>query len=236
MGGNFKVKVPINMLLNQDTKSEEIIQSLNEGDYVDDFENEEDSKRFISKIKTEAIKIIEEAQAEAENLKSEIINEAQKQGYQEGKAEAENEYLQSINEAIQIKEKTHTEYKKMIKDAEVDILQIIFDICRKVVGKELSQDREIVLSYIRQAYEQVTKKDSVIIKVSSKDYDFLVSNRDKLKLPEEELESINIKRDYYLKPGACILEYPFGIIDTGVETKLRKIEEAFLESVRDVPD
>mgnify|MGYP006285821661 CR=1 FL=1 len=236
VGGNFKVKVPMKMLIKQDTKSEEIISALNEGDFEDDFENEEDSKNFISKIKTEAIKIIEEAQASAENLKSEIINEAKKQGYQEGKAEAEKQYLQSVNESIRMKEKAHSEYTKMIKDAEKDILQMIFDICRKIIGKEISQDKDIIISLIKQAYAQATNKDSVIIKVSSQDYEFLMSNRDKLILSEEAEENINIKKDYDLKPGACILEYPFGIIDTGVETRLRKIEEAFLESIRDVHD
>lgn len=84
---------------------------------------------------------------------------------------------------------------------------------------------------VRQALEKCSNREDLTIKVSSQDYDFLVENKEKLLSMIDGVGNLDIKRDPALKTGDCLVETSYGNIDAGVQTKIRKIEEAFLKIV-----
>jgi len=209
----------------------------------DNIENYEDilkeasieSESIIKAAEIKAREIIELAENEAfERIKS-IEEEARlkgfEQGYQQGYEEAKKMYENLISEAEQIKERANFEYSKAMSEIEADAVELIMDIARKVIGEEIKLNKEHLLYLVGEALGRTSNRDSILLKISPEDYDYVVDNKEKLLSMTEGIGVLDIKRDPALKPGDCIVETPFGSIDAGVETKLRKIEEAFSKMV-----
>lgn len=231
LGNPFQVKVPVSIETiktvdisvepetdNEDVKEdpEEIIEKARE-----------EASLIIREAEFEASRILEEAKAEAERECEKLKEEARQAGYCDGEEAARKQYEDLIKEAELIRENAKIEYGEILAGLENDVVEMILDVSRKVVGTEISQNRETILHLVRQAFEKCNSSENIILKVSPEDYDYLSENRELLISMTETAGDFDIKKDLSLKPGFCVLETPFGSIDAGVETKLAKIEEAF---------
>jgi len=180
---------------------------------------------IISTAKAEAAKITETAKIEA----SRIENEASKKGFLEGKEEARKKCEELLKEAEIIRERAQEEHDRILAGMEKEIISLVLSISRKVISDELKNNRERIIDIVRQGISKCTYKKSLILKVSCEDYDFLISNRDLLLSKFDEIKDIDIRKDYSLETGSCIVETPLGNVDAGANTKMKKIEESFLE-------
>ncbi|TYQ13158.1 UNVERIFIED_CONTAM: flagellar assembly protein FliH [Acetivibrio alkalicellulosi] len=184
---------------------------------------------IIKEAELEAVKLIEAAQREGDKLMASIEEEARSKGFEKGYNEAKKQYEDLLQEAESTKEHASLEYREIIEGIERDIVDIILDVAKKVIGEEITLNKENILELIRQGVEKCSNKEHITIKVSPQDYDFVIENRDKIYTLAEGIGKLDIKKDLSLKTGACIIETPYGIVDSGVGTKLDKIEEAFLK-------
>jgi len=208
-----------------------------------------DAKEQCADLKKEAeeqaITIIEEAQKQAESIldtaKKEGIDfgartreESKKKGYQEGRAEGKAQYDALTQEAQQIKEQAAAEYQELMSGAEADAVDLVMDIARKVIGKEVEINRQNVLIMVKDAFDHCSNKDQAILKVSPDDYDYIKANKDVLLSLIDGVGTLEIKKDMSLQIGSCLVETPLGHIDAGITTKLNKIEAAFHKLVTTV--
>jgi len=96
---------------------------------------------------------------------------------------------------------------------------------------EISTNKEVILSLIKQAFEKCSSKENVVLKVSNEDYEYVCANKDVIMGQVEGIGELDIKKDSSLKAGGCIVETPYGTIDAGMETKFKKIENAFRDVI-----
>ncbi len=208
-----------------------------------DFNEAETGEEIVNNARTEAEMIIEEAKLEADRIveaaeelayenSSRLGEEAKVKGYEDGFNEVKKQYEDLLQEAEFIREHARVEYKDVLASIESDAINIILDIAKKVIGDEINTNSENVLNLIKQAFEKCANKENVILKVSADDYEFVCDNKEKLLSMVEGIGELDIKRDPSLKLGGCVLETPFGSVDASVQTKLRKIEEAFKEVIK----
>lgn len=237
LGIPMQIKSPINY---QNIKKVELLDDLDKEEEEEQIQ--EDPAEIIENAKKEAELIVKEAQLEAVRLIELAEKEAQEngrkayedacqRGYEEGFGAAKKQYSDLIEEAEFIKEHARVEYLEVLEGIETDIVNLVLDVARKVIDVELSFNREDLVYLIKQAFDRCTNKDNVILKVSPDDYDYLNESRGKLLSTVEGVGELDIRKDSALKPGACVIETPYGSVDAGVQTKLKKIEEAFLEVV-----
>lgn len=235
VGIPFQVKVPAGL---QTAKHHNRLmeQQSNEVDITEDeIENAED---IIHKAREEANLLLKEAEFEAERIidnarqkareeSLEIMEQARKEGYEEGYNAGKQQHIELICEAEKIKENAETEYCDILEGIENDVISMVIDISKKVIGEEISLNRENILYVVKQAFEKCTNKDNVILRVAPDDYEFIVDNKEKVLSMVEGMGEFDIKKDFSLKAASCVVETPFGCIDASIQTKLRKIEEAF---------
>jgi flagellar assembly protein FliH len=239
VGIPFQVKAPINFdtikKMNTAVK-EENEETEEKGDFHQHTEDhtqeliqraQEDADAIIKEAEFEALRLMEDAQREVEEIRLVVEEEARRKGYEEGFDEAKKQYEDLIQEAEFIRGHARAEYKEVLEGMESDAINVILDIARKVIGIEISVNREDVLYLVKKAFEKCSNKENVVLKVSPEDYEFLNGARDKLLAMIEGAGELEIKKDSSLKLGACIIDTPFGSIAAGVDTKLKKIEEAF---------
>lgn len=187
----------------------------------------EEVEFIIKEARYEAVKIVDQAQKEAQMDSLKANEEAKQKGYEEGIHQARQQYEDILNEAEFIREHAKADYQEVLAGIESDVINTVLEVAKKVIGVELSFNKEDVLYLVKQAFEKCGNKEHVVLKVSPEDYDYLVDNRDKLLSMIDSVGELEIRKDVSLKEGGCIIETPYGSIDAGVQTKFKKIEEAF---------
>lgn len=231
LGMPFQVKLPLNMqTVQKAVHNEEIAAS------ADTPENamaraREEAALIIREAELESARMIEDILAEANEKVIEISEEARKEGYESGLGEGRKQYENLIREAEAIKENAKAEYQEILTGIEQDAVHMILEIAKKVIGEEVRLNKENLLNLVKEAFERCANRDMIILKVSSEDFDYLNENKENLLCLVEGIGELELKKDFSLKSGACVVETSFGNLDAGVQTKLRKIEEAFKEVV-----
>lgn len=237
LGIPVQIRNPLNFqnikkvdLLEDLEKEEEVIQNQEKPEEI--LENaRQEAELLIKEAKLEAARLIELAENEANENSQTAYDEASRKGYEDGFEAARKQYADLIEEAKFIKEHARVEYREVLEGIETDIVNLVIDVARKVIDVELSFNREDLIYLIKQAFDRCTNKDNVILKVSPEDYDYVMENRGKLLSMVDGVGELDIKKDTLLANRACVIETPYGSVDAGVQTKLKKIEEAFLEVV-----
>jgi flagellar assembly protein FliH len=191
----------------------------------------EEAELIIKEAHYEALRMIEKTEKEANESRLQIEAEARERGYMEGTEEAQRQYESLVKEAGMVLEQAKVEYRTVLESTEADAVNVILDIARKVIGNELCTNREHILFMVQQAYEKCANRDSILIRVSPQDYEYLDGSREQLLCMVEGIGELDLKKDSSLKPGACIVETPYGSVDAGMETRIRKIEEAFRQCI-----
>lgn len=191
----------------------------------------EDARReadlMLQEAQMEALRLLEKAESEINEAFNSACDEAREQGYKEGIAQAQDEYESKLNEAEFIRSHAKTEYNEVLESIESDMVDIILDVARKVIGEEIKTNKENLFYLIRKALEKSSNQDEVTLKVSVKDYKFLEEEKEELYKIIPGTEDMTIKKDASMEEGDLLLETAFGSIDAGVNTQLDKIEEEF---------
>jgi flagellar assembly protein FliH len=238
----FQVKSPINFnTIKKFNDAEQAAGIHKENDkleicYEDEYRNiilkaKEEAETILSESQYEALRLIENTEAEVNENKKRIEEEAWQKGYGEGMKEAQRQYEGTLQEAEFIRENAKIEYKEVLAGMESDVVNTILEVARKVIGAEVSLNKENLIYLVKQAFEKCSSRENLVLKVSPDDYEFLTLNKDKLLSMVPGIGELEIKRDSSLDEGSCIVETPLGIVDAGIQIKLQKIEEAFRQTI-----
>lgn len=165
-----------------------------------------------------AAKIIAQAQAEAASLRELAREEGRRQGREEAAARIE-EALTTLNQAVK-------ERKKIIKDAESEILRLALKVAEQIIRSEVSLHRDVCLNIVSEAIGRVSDREQIIVRVNREDADYLKRYKDRLAGMMDGVKSFSVIEDSNIEPGGCIIETNLGFIDARINTKLKAIDEA----------
>ena len=129
---------------------------------------------------------------------------------------------------IQIKNNVTGDYKNVMLSMENDIVDLVLEVAQKVVAKEV-ENTEYILGIVADAIDKSVSKKDTLLKVSEHDYDFIIKNKDKMLLNIEGFGEVEIQKEVSLPNGSCVVETKFGIIDGGVETRMKQIEKEVIK-------
>ena len=169
--------------------------------------------------RTQDRNVVSRAQKDAISIKE----AARQEGYKEGiiKAEKDIEILkEKLSEFYNYKERVFDKVSECVMDVSVEI-------AKKIIKKQIEEDRTSVIPIIRSAIEEVNKiEEKITLRVMPQDVEIV---RDKL--PElfsgEYFEAkISVIPDKNIKEGGVIVETSNGIIDASIETQIEIIENA----------
>ena len=203
---------------------------------IEDLEEEatniiEDAKkmylRIIEEANIEAQKILETANQEREEIHLNSAEQGNAEGYASGLAQGLNQAEGIIQQAAELKLQLDERSKRIYKEAEIEIMEMVLDIARKVIGEELTQNADVLVSLIKKALDKCAFKEKLSIRVSELDYDYVIDNKDRIVILTEGINDLEILCDKALKKGSCIVETQAGEINSGITVQLNEIEKAF---------
>jgi flagellar assembly protein FliH len=161
------------------------------------------------------------------------FNKGEKAGF-ESAAEKIASLKRMLDEAV---EALRHARKKIQRDTEKEILELVLAVAGRIVGHEVQTNREAVVAVVREALQRVENQDTVVIKMNPADIDFL----DRLRLPLSNLsrnpDDLRIEADESVGIGGCLVETDGGDIDARIESRLRTVGEAFRKKLgQDLPE
>lgn len=172
----------------------------------------------LSDAEMRAHEIISSAKAESESIKTTAYDKGIREGRQKADAEI-TEALETLNQAV-------VERKKIIKDAEPEILRIAIKAAEQVIRSEVSLHRDVCLNIVSDAINRVSDREQVIVRVNREDAEYIKKYKEKLSGIVDGIKSFSILEDSQIEPGGCIIETNLGYVDARISTKLHAIEEA----------
>jgi type III secretion protein L len=170
----------------------------------------------------EARNILDAAEKRAE----EIIHEAEQvyaqrheQGYADGKAEGKMEHAEKLMETVMSS-------LEFIEGVETTVVDVVNQAVRKVIG-ELEDDERIV-RIVRTALTTVRNQQHVTVRVAPSDAPAVsTALAALLQSAPGKTSFLDLVPDARLEPGSCLLESELGVVDAGLETQLKALENAF---------
>ena len=170
--------------------------------------------------------LIRQAEEEAARIRSEaeeIYQQRKAQGHREGVEEGKAEMAQQVVATLG---QSNT-YLAKIEQALVDV---VMKSTARVIG-EISE-RERVEHIVRQALECLGQSGQVQVKVSPDQGEWMKGRVDALLTAFPRVKFLEVKVDPRLPADGCVLETEFAVIDATVETQLRAIEKALIQSIQ----
>lgn len=174
-----------------------------------------------------ATKIIEEANAEAEQIKENAYKEGYEKGLEDGSMEAmkrTDAYLENMQKEQEILfQKNQETVEANIADAQEKMVDLSCALIEKLTGILVDEYKPVMLYIINNALNESDNSKEFTIKVGEDNYSYLVDNLDRLSGATNPNISIEIYSDSKLNKRQCIIESENGIIDLSMDIQVRNL-------------
>jgi flagellar assembly protein FliH len=182
-----------------------------------------DNESVLAYAKNEAQDIMRRAMEEAEEIKA----HAQEAGLDEARRMAEETASDKVKDAISMLNQAVIERKKIVKDAESEILRLALKVAEQIIRSEVSLHRDVSLNIVSDAISRVSDREQVIIRVNKEDIEHIKKYKDRIGNIVDGIKSLSIVEDPGVDAGGCIIETNLGYVDARISTKIAAIDEAF---------
>lgn len=177
----------------------------------EEFEELLSAKEILEKAQIQSAKSLEDAHNECVLIKQKAYNE----GFEEG--------LNRFNEQLLLFENKLKVLKHELQKA---VLPLVLKATKKIIGAELKQNPESILSIVMQSIKNVAQAKVVKLYVCKSDLEILESEKSEIKKIFENLESFQIEERSDMEPGSCMIETERGILNATLENQYRALERA----------
>lgn len=181
------------------------------------------TKQEIDASKT-AQNLLDDANKKAQEIISEkerLVEEAKKEGFQEGYKEGLNSINKILLDLQNLKNDT-------ILSVESEIVKLSFKIARKILGYELEKNDEAIVSIIREVLKSSRHQKSIKISVNPKDYDLISDNKEKLLSVLTKTETFLIEPKDGIQRNGCEIETEIGTVTADLDIQLETLESLLL--------
>ena len=185
---------------------------------------------------------VEQIEKETEESKIEFavlerVAEIQRQAYdegfrlgtEEGLKDAFNKKTKDLNESIsqiyKLLNSLNDLKKELITQNERHFVGLIYDLAERIAFLEIERRPEAVMNIIVKAIEQAQLQEEIKVTVSSSQLAFIESIKAVQEQKNEILKNVKIQSSDDVKPGGCIIETNYGVIDAQVRERTEKLWE-----------
>ena len=189
--------------------------------------------QLLGPVRDEADRILEEARSNAEDVIAEARREAERlqetsrsQGFARGEEMAKRELTSKSAEILEVLNGAVKQRRKIIGDAESEILRISLKAAEQIVKSEVSLHRDVCMNIIAEAINRVSDREQITIRVSHEDLENVKRMKDRIASLVDGVKTLSILEDASVDPGGAIIETNLGYVDARISTKLEALERA----------
>lgn len=154
-------------------------------------------------------------------------DEGFKLGYEEGNKEAfEKKSLElqgGIDQIKRLLESLNELKNELIHQNERHIVTLIYNLAEKIAFDQIEKKPEVIMNIITKAIEQAQLEEDIHVTVSAEQLQFIEQLRNSQQEKFEVLKNVKITGSEEIKPGGCVIETNYGIIDAQVAERTEKL-------------
>ena len=175
---------------------------------------------------------------ELEKYKKNAEEQGYEAGYQKGLEVGKKEVFQQLSdeakERIEQLNEIVTEFESlrlnMFKANEHLLIKIVYSVAKKVLLRELSEDKEYIGRLIERLCERVSGSEFVTIEMSKEEHDNLQTLSGNWEEKIDQLNNVKIEKSDSIKNRGCRVSTDWGEIDAKVDLQLMGIEESLFDA------
>jgi flagellar assembly protein FliH len=173
-----------------------------------------------------------------ESLKSthqKELKEQQVSAFEEGRKKGMEEAHQAVDNALKnldhLSKKLMDSERAFLMNAEKHVVTLALAVARKIIGREIQTDTEIVYYTVKEALKQVADKAKIIIHINPADLDNITVHRADLQTLDRSLPELEFVPDDKISPGGCLIKTRTGAIDGTIPAQIEEIERNFMKKL-----
>ena len=201
-----------------------IIKAAPEEQGPDLEEIEAQAQAMIDDAQAQIDEMMENAKREIEEERRQTLEDANRQGYDDGYKAGHAEADELKRELEAEKQRLYAEFDDLVEELEPRFIDTITEIYSHIFGIELADKRDILVHLIDSTLRQVESSKTFIVHVSKEDYPFVNMHKQELTQGAAAGKGmVEVIEDIALSQGACLIETDGGIFDFCVDTKLQEL-------------
>ena len=150
-------------------------------------------------------------------------------GLKEGKELAERGLINVFRMLRASTETIHNLRDKIIRESEDELVKLVMLVARKVILREITQDRSILGGVVQNALAGLSAREEITVRINPDDYLLVTSGRDELLRNELLNERLLLKPDPSVAAGFCFVDTTMGTIDASLDGQMDQIYRSLLE-------
>lgn len=172
-----------------------------------------------TRLRAQAKQDAERQHAEAEAEYKRRHEEGFRDGQEEGKAEISGQIMECMTQSAA--------YFSKVEGVMVDL---VMRAMRRVLGN--FDQKEIVEQAVRHALETTRNEGHVTVRVAPAQAQWLQSRVQSMLESCPKVQFLEVLADDRLAEDGCVLETEIGVVDASIQTQLRAIEKALVNSLK----
>ncbi|NTW98489.1 MAG: hypothetical protein HGB35_00845 [Geobacteraceae bacterium] len=157
------------------------------------------------------------------------ISDAFNAGLKEGKELAERGLINVFRTLRASSEAIHNLRDKIIRDSEDELIKLVMHVARKVILREITQDRSILAGVVQNALAGLSAREEITVRINPDDYLLVTSGRDELLQNELLNDRLLLKPDPLVASGFCCVDTAMGTVDASLDSQMDQIYRSLLE-------
>ena len=202
------------------------------------------AEQLVQEARGEALRIIEQARAEGENLIKETVPAAQAQGREQGleegrevgRREAYEEaiggctdeiaaMIASWTEALQSFESARAD---MLLAAREDVLEFALAMGEKITRRVVEVDPTVIMDQLIETLSMVVAPTAVTVSINPKDRRFVKTELAGVLDTVNQCTHVELRDDEAVGRGGCVVRTGRGTIDATIERQIERIVSALM--------
>ena len=113
---------------------------------------------------------------------------------------------------------------QMIRDTEQQMVSLALAIARRVIHREVSLDRDLLIAIARVALDRLGDDAKISVHLNPDDY----AATEAARTHEWEGTQVSVVADARVPRGGCRIESDFGALDAGIDAQMQELAHALL--------
>jgi flagellar assembly protein FliH len=113
---------------------------------------------------------------------------------------------------------------QMIHQTEHQMVQLALAVARRIVHREISLDRDLLVAMARVALDRLGESAQVTVRLSPEDFEATAASR----ASQWTGTNVTVVADSRVSRGGCRIESDLGVLDAGADAQIQEIARALL--------
>jgi flagellar assembly protein FliH len=166
-------------------------------------------------------------------VQEKAYEEAYSLGLEEGKTSGfKSQTLQIENQLKELAEfvaSVKVAKKTVLEHNEKHMLDLVFHIASRIAMNEVKQNPEFIISILKNAVDLAASDEKIKVQISPVHIEFLSELKAKTNREFDFLKTIEFVESPDFSPGSCAIETNYGLVDSRIEERVKKMWETLSE-------